>query len=95
MRRQSLDPEDLILAHVGAFDTCARGLKAAAALLESGELEANRKARYAGWATPEAQKMLKDGTLDSITAEVLAKGINPQPVSGRRSGSRTSGIAIL
>jgi xylose isomerase len=29
LRRQSLDPEDLILAHVGGMDVCARGLKAA------------------------------------------------------------------
>ena len=35
IRRQSLDPEDLILAHVGGMDTCARALKSAAALLES------------------------------------------------------------
>ena len=49
IRRQSLDPEDLVLAHVGGMDTCARALKSAAALLESGELEAARKARYAGW----------------------------------------------
>ena len=84
LRRQSLDPADLILAHVGAMDTCARGLKAAAALLESGELEAARKARYAGWAAPAAQQMLSAGTLESITAEVLAKGINPQPLSGRQ-----------
>ena len=84
LRRQSLDPADLILAHVDAMDTCARGLKAAAALLESGELEAARKARYAGWAAPAAQQMLSAGTLESITAEVLAKGINPQPLSGRQ-----------
>jgi xylose isomerase len=83
VRRQSLDPEDLILSHVGAMDTCARGLIAAAALLESGELEAARTARYAGWATPEAQAMLA-GSLDSITAEVLAKDINPAPRSGRQ-----------
>jgi xylose isomerase len=28
--------------------------------------------------------MLANGTLESITAEVLARGINPQPVSGRQ-----------
>ena len=27
LRRQSLDPEDLIAAHVGGMDMCARGLK--------------------------------------------------------------------
>jgi xylose isomerase len=83
IRRQSIDPEDLILGHVGAMDVCARGLKAAAALLESGELEAARKARYSGWATPQAQAML-GSSLEAITAEVLAKGISPEPKSGRQ-----------
>ncbi len=83
IRRQSLDPADLVLAHVGGMDTCARGLKAAAALLESGELEAARKARYAGWDTPAAQAMLKGG-LSEAAARVLAEGINPAPRSGRQ-----------
>ena len=83
LRRQSLDPADLVLAHVGGMDTCARALKAAAALLDGGEMEAARKARYAGWDTPEAQAML-NGNLESIAAEVLAKGVNPQPRSGRQ-----------
>ena len=30
LRRQSLDPEDLLIGHVGGMDCCARGLKAAA-----------------------------------------------------------------
>lgn len=84
IRRQSLDPEDLILAHAGAMDVCARGLKAAAAALEDGSLEAARKARYAGWERPEAQEMLASGTLDGIAARVLKEGINPQPKSGRQ-----------
>ncbi|MBI1216999.1 MAG: xylose isomerase [Rhodobacteraceae bacterium] len=84
IRRQSLDPEDLILSHVGAMDTCARALKAAAALLEDGALEAARKARYAGWETPAAKAMLTGGTLDGIAARVLDEGLNPRPVSGRQ-----------
>ena len=83
LRRQSLDPADLVLAHVGGMDTCARALKAAAALLDGGEMEAARKARYASWDTPAAQAML-NGSLESIAAEVLAKGVNPQPRSGRQ-----------
>lgn len=83
IRRQSLDPEDLILAHVGAMDICARALKAAAALLEDGALEANRKARYAGWETPEAKAML-GSDLAAIEALVREKGINPKPRSGRQ-----------
>ncbi|MBZ4022066.1 xylose isomerase [Rhodobacter sp. TJ_12] len=83
LRRQSLDAEDLILAHAGAMDVCARALKAAAALLEDGSLEANRAARYAGWDTPEAQAML-GSDLASIEALVREKGINPEPRSGRQ-----------
>ncbi|WP_444453530.1 xylose isomerase [Rhodobacter capsulatus] len=83
IRRQSIDPEDLILGHVGAMDVCARALKAAAALLEDGGLEANRNARYAGWDKPEAKAML-GSDLASIEALVRAKGINPQPKSGRQ-----------
>ncbi len=83
LRRQSLDAEDLILAHVGAMDVCARGLKAAAALIEDGSLEAARAARYAGWDAPEAQAMLK-GDLAAIAGRVEAEGINPEPRSGRQ-----------
>ena len=83
VRRQSIDPADLILGHVGAMDVCARALKAAAALLEDGGLEANRNARYAGWDTAEAKAML-GSDLASIEALVRAKGINPQPKSGRQ-----------
>ncbi|MCE6952232.1 xylose isomerase [Cereibacter sphaeroides] len=83
LRRQSLDPEDLILAHVGGMDTCARALKAAARLWEDGALENARAERYAGWETAEAQAML-GSTLEQIHDEVLAKDINPEPRSGRQ-----------
>ena len=84
LRRQSLDPVDLIAAHVGGMDICARGLKAAAAMLEDGGMEDALSERYAGWETPEAKGMLTDATLDSITARVLADDINPEPKSGRQ-----------
>jgi xylose isomerase len=83
LRRQSLEPEDLILAHAGAMDVCARGLMAAAAMLEDGGLEEMRAARYAGWESAEARAML-DGDLASISERVEALGINPRPVSGRQ-----------
>ncbi len=83
IRRQSLDAEDLILAHVGGMDVCAAGLKAAAKMLEDGELEAKRDARYAGWDSPEAQAMLSSD-LASITERVEREDINPQPKSGQQ-----------
>jgi xylose isomerase len=83
LRRQSLDPGDLLAAHVGAMDVCARGLKAAAAMLEDGGLETARAARYAGWETPEAQAMLASD-LETIAARVQAGGVRPEPRSGRQ-----------
>ena len=93
IRRQSLDPEDLILAHVGGMDTCARALKAAAALLESGELEASRKARYAGWETPEAQAMLKGHARVDHGRAFWPRASTRSPSRAGRSGWRTSGTA--
>ena len=83
LRRQSLDPVDLVAAHAGAMDVCARALKAAAAMLEDGGLERARAERYAGWDAPEARAML-DGSLEDIEARVRAEAINPQPRSGRQ-----------
>lgn len=80
LRRQSLDPADLILAHAGAMDVCARGLKAASAMLEDGGLEDARDTRYAGWETDDPTTR----DLGSIHASVRAIGKQPQPKSGRQ-----------
>ncbi|NNF73394.1 MAG: xylose isomerase [Rhodobacteraceae bacterium] len=84
LRRQSLDPADLVLAHVGAMDVCARALKAAAAMLENGELERLRAERYAGWDTEDAQALLKNATLEHCEECVIAQDIRPEPRSGRQ-----------
>ena len=83
LRRQSLDPEDLILAHVGGMDACAAGLKAAARMLEDGKLEAARNERYAGWETSDGRALM-ESDLDTIAHLVEDKKINPQPRSGRQ-----------
>lgn len=83
LRRQSLDAEDLIAAHVGGMDICARGLKAAAAMLEDGGLDAALSARYAGWDTDAAQQMLTSD-FDTIFASVLSGEIAPAPRSGQQ-----------
>ncbi len=83
LRRQSLDPEDLIAAHVGGMDICARGLKAAAAMLEDGGLESALESRYAGWTVPSARAML-DSDFDTIFNRVLAGEVAPEPRSGQQ-----------
>lgn len=83
IRRQSLDAQDLIAAHIGGMDICARGLKAAAAMIEDGGLEKALNDRYAGWDTPAAKAML-ESDLESISADVISGKINPAPRSGRQ-----------
>ena len=83
LRRQSIDPKDLILSHVGAMDICAAGLKAAAAMLEDGRLEAARTERYAGWDSTAGQALLRSD-LEQISVRVVADDINPEPKSGRQ-----------
>lgn len=83
LRRQSLDPQDLILAHAGAMDVCARALKSAHALLDNGRLEMARDDRYSGWDKPENAAMLTSD-LASIEQRVRDNNINPEPRSGRQ-----------
>ena len=84
LRRQSLDPEDLVAAHVGGMDVCAAAFKRAWAMLEDGSLEAARADRYAGWRDAPGAAMLENATLESIHDRVVAENINPKPVSGRQ-----------
>ena len=85
LRRQSLDPEDLLIGHIGAMDCCARGLKAAARMVEDKALSGPLEARYAGWDGEEARKVLVGGySLEEIAADVEKNDINPQPRSGRQ-----------
>jgi len=83
LRRQSLDPQDLILAHVGGMDCCARGLIAAARMHEDKALSGPLAERYAGWAAPRAQAMLQGSvSLEDIAARAEAENLDPQPRSG-------------
>ncbi len=85
LRRQSIDPEDLVAAHVGGIDLCARAFLAAARIHEEGTLEAEREARYAGWRTPDGQAILSGGeTLETLSRRALDTGLDPQPRSGRQ-----------
>ena len=85
LRRQSIEAEDLLIGHIGGMDCCARGLKAAARMLEDGVLTGMVDARYAKWDTSEGKAMLKGKrSLSEIAERVAKKNINPEPVSGRQ-----------
>ena len=85
LRRQSLDPDDLLAAHVGGMDCCARGLKAAAAMLEDKALEDPLLARYAGWDSELAKNMLSGKAgFEEIEKHVVDNAVNPVPQSGQQ-----------
>jgi xylose isomerase len=85
IRRQSIDPDDLLHAHAGSMDACARGLLIAAKMIEDGALARHLEERYAKWEQPQNKAML-DGKepLESIAARVLKDDIAPRPKSGRQ-----------
>ncbi len=85
IRRQSIDAEDMVHAHVGAIDLCARAFLKAAELVTAGELSKAVDARYAGWDTPEAKAMLSGQvSLDQIAAQTEERNLDPQPRSGKQ-----------
>lgn len=85
LRRQSLDPEDLLMGHIGGMDTCARALKSAAKMLEDKALSQPLEQRYVGWSEAEAQAMLKgERSLEQIAAYVTEQNLNPQARSGKQ-----------
>ena len=63
VRRQSFTPEDLIHAHVGGADLCARAFLTAAKLIEDGRYDKILADRYADWKKPEAAAILEGKVL--------------------------------
>ena len=85
VRRQSFRPEDIIHAHVGGVDLCARAFLTAARLIEEGKYDSLLQERYADWKTDRATRMLGGQlSLDEIEALALEAQLNPQPRSGRQ-----------
>jgi xylose isomerase len=85
LRRQSIDPDDLIDAHAGAMDLCAHALLIAEAMLKDGVLQGRVDARYAGWDGKLGKDILKGKrSLADLANWVEKKSIEPQPRSGQQ-----------
>ncbi|ALS93353.1 xylose isomerase [Xanthomonas oryzae] len=83
VRRESSDPQDLFLAHIGGMDAFARGLEVANALLTSSPLEQWRAERYASFDNGAGA----DFAAGKITLAALAThaaGNAPKQISGRQ-----------
>lgn len=85
VRRQSVDPVDLVHAHVGGIDTLAHALLVAAAMVEDDELATFTRERYAGWEGPLGREILSGSTtLADLADRAGAEGMEPAPRSGRQ-----------
>jgi len=73
---------DLFHGHVGGMDTMARSLLAAASILEDGELDTRRAARYAGW-LDRTDILNGEVTLQQLH-DAQMTGAEPVGVSGRQ-----------
>jgi xylose isomerase len=83
LRRQSVAPVDLLVAHIGGVDTLARALLAAADVITEGKLDRLRQERYQRWES-ELGKRIKGLDLAQLTELATEGGFDPTPPSGRQ-----------
>ncbi|MEM7661001.1 MAG: xylose isomerase [Pseudomonadota bacterium] len=79
LRRQSISPEDLFIAHIGGVDVLARALIHAAEMIEQETIDKAIADRYSGWNSAEGADILNG----KVSLSDLADGADdPAPVSG-------------
>ncbi len=85
LRRQSVDPLDLYLAHIGGIDTLARALLAAADIVTERKLARLKEERYQGW-NGELGRRIESGALDlaGLADLAVASDLQPAPRSGHQ-----------
>ena len=85
LRRQSVDPHDLYLAHIGGIDTIARALLAAADIVSTGVLKKVVSERYKGWDSDLGRRIMKgDFTLAALADHAAGQNLDPRIPSGRQ-----------
>ena len=85
VRRQSFTAEDMVHAHVGGVDLCARAFLAAAKMVEAGKYDAILTERYAGWREEKPRAILAGKyDLDEIEKMAFEEEVRPQPRSGKQ-----------
>lgn len=95
LRRESVSPADLVLAHVAGIDALARGLRSAARLLADGALDALVADRYASWRSALGQRILSGkATLAELEKWALDKD-NAEAMEDVRSGRQELAEMLL
>ena len=84
VRRESIDPEDLFIAHIASMDAYAKGLRIAARIQEDGILDEMIRGRYASYDSGIGAR-IEAGTTSFRELEkwVLENG-DPEPRSGKQ-----------
>lgn len=85
LRRQSTDPNDLFIAHIGGMDHLALALKKAVKMIEKDFLSDAVAGRYKGWNSDLGKAIAAgDHSLESLAKHAVDSEINPQHVSGKQ-----------
>ena len=85
VRRQSFEPDDMFIGHIGAMDVCARALLIAEKMIQDGRVAKLVADRYAGWQGDLGQQIMgKTSSLDGLAARVLERNVDTRPTSGRQ-----------
>lgn len=85
VRRESVDPVDLFLGHIGAMDTYALGLRKAAKMMEDGTIKNMLKERYISFEKEAIGQKIENGTasLEECAEYAKSKG-EPDKISAKQ-----------
>lgn len=84
VRRESTDPKDLFIAHIGAMDSFARGLRNAAKIVQDGILDCHLKKRYATFEVGLGKRIANgEATLEECEEFIREQG-EPKQTSGQQ-----------
>lgn len=84
LRRESTDPQDLFIAHIGGMDAFARGLVIADRILRHPRYAELKQGRYASFDAGQGRRF-ENGELSLTELRNIAAGsTEPRPVSGRQ-----------
>jgi len=84
VRRESTDTEDMFIAHIGAMDTFARGLKIAVHVIEDNILPKLVKERYCSYETGIGQEIEHGKATFDECEEFILKNGEPKSHSGKQ-----------
>lgn len=84
VRRESTDVEDMFIAHIGAMDVFARGLRNAERLLKTEILGKLKNERYSSWKSEIGQRIEKGNATIEDLANLALKNGEPEQHSGKQ-----------